>query len=307
MPQTDAIVRVQSSGSHRVNGAVALALVGVSLFSVVTTQVAGLPAAQAATSNPVNTGFAQPFAGTPRYQRFAAAQTVSCKQLNQPIGQAAADRLAKELKLSKKHTFTAKQYRLFISGRGVGGNRADAKLVDQSVRILTNTVGRPLIYTVDGHKRKSVLGSYGLMVNKSGMLESPANTDAPTRQVNAVLAPSGYFDVWSKANGASRAILSLYASAFTGEAVHGSEAQAQSGVAQLVSVKKGKAKSTVGMPMAPALWITNFALIYTLNPSLAALMPARWAPIPPRVARAIKASPTGQVPFTRYASAFHNQ
>jgi hypothetical protein len=33
--------------------------------------------------------------------------------------------------------------------------------------------------------------------------------------------------------------------------------------------------TVVGMSMGPALWIVNFALIYTLNPSLAAEMPAK--------------------------------
>jgi hypothetical protein len=56
--------------------------------------------------------------------------------------------------------------------------------------------------------------------------------------------------------------------------------------------------------MAPSIWIVNFALIYTLNPSLAAKMPVRWAPIPANVAQAIAASPTGQVPFSEYKSSF---
>ena len=56
--------------------------------------------------------------------------------------------------------------------------------------------------------------------------------------------------------------------------------------------------------MAPPLWIVNFALLYILKPSLAAAMPAYWAPIPPEVADAVKASPTGQVPFEDYASYF---
>jgi hypothetical protein len=56
--------------------------------------------------------------------------------------------------------------------------------------------------------------------------------------------------------------------------------------------------------MAPALWIVNFALIYVLNPKKAALMPARWAPIPADVVEAISASPTGQVPYSQYASSF---
>jgi hypothetical protein len=193
---------------------------------------------------------------------------------------------------------------LFVAGKGVGGNAADAKLVDQSARILTNTVGRPLVSKVNGHVRRSVLASYGLMVNKSGMLESPANTDAPTRQVNAVIEPGGYLGTWCRANGAKDSLRALYASAFTAEAIYGNKSQQQSGVAQLVTNKKGKASATVGMSMVPSIWIVNFALLYTLKPSLAAEMPAAWAPIPRKVARAISASPTGQVPYQKYAKAF---
>jgi hypothetical protein len=58
------------------------------------------------------------------------------------------------------------------------------------------------------------------------------------------------------------------------------------------------------MSMAPALWIVNFALIWTLNPSLAAKIPARWTPIPAKVALAVAESPTGQVPYSQYESSF---
>jgi len=54
--------------------------------------------------------------------------------------------------------------------------------------------------------------------------------------------------------------------------------------------------------MAPSIWLTNFALLYVLNPEVAAAMPAYWAPIPSDVAEAIVASPNGQVPFCTYAS-----
>ena len=57
--------------------------------------------------------------------------------------------------------------------------------------------------------------------------------------------------------------------------------------------------------MVPSIWLVNFALLYTLNPALAASMPAKWAPIPTTVADAILASPTGQVPYSRYASDLH--
>jgi hypothetical protein len=96
----------------------------------------------------------------------------------------------------------------------------------------------------------------------------------------------------------------LYRSAYTSEAAYGNRAQTQSGVAQLVPNQKGAKSSIVGMSMGPSLWIVNFALIYTLNPSLAAKMPARWMPIPAKVALAIAESPTGQVPFSVYESSF---
>ncbi len=54
--------------------------------------------------------------------------------------------------------------------------------------------------------------------------------------------------------------------------------------------------------MAPSIYIVNFALIYTLNPKVAAKMPARWLPIPPEIATAIATSPTGQVPYSQYAA-----
>ena len=38
----------------------------------------------------------------------------------------------------------------------------------------------------------------------------------------------------------------------------------------------GGVNSVVKMSMGPALWIVDFALIYTLNPPLAAEMAAKW-------------------------------
>jgi hypothetical protein len=58
------------------------------------------------------------------------------------------------------------------------------------------------------------------------------------------------------------------------------------------------------MSMTPSIWIVNFVLLYTLNPSVAAKMPARWTPIPANVTLAIAESPTGQVPFTEFESSF---
>ncbi|AZG47560.1 hypothetical protein D7316_04171 [Gordonia insulae] len=88
------------------------------------------------------------------------------------------------------------------------------------------------------------------------------------------------------------------------QAFYGFASQQMSGTAQLVTNTKGGVSSQVGMSMAPPLWIVNFALLYILKPSLAAAMPAHWAPIPPAVARAVRSSPSGQVPFGDYASYF---
>ena len=43
-----------------------------------------------------------------------------------------ANRLARELGLNKRGVFTAEQYRLFVSGKGNGGDQADARLVRAS-------------------------------------------------------------------------------------------------------------------------------------------------------------------------------
>jgi hypothetical protein len=56
--------------------------------------------------------------------------------------------------------------------------------------------------------------------------------------------------------------------------------------------------------MGPALWIVNFALIYTLNPTLAADLPAKWAPIPSAVVQAIDGA-GGREPYSQVASYFH--
>ena len=250
------------------------------------------------------TGFSSPFSGPLSYEHLAPSEAKGEIRLNHAIGQRMAAEIAKNLGLQRAGTFTRKQYLDFVSGRGVGGDAADARLVDASVRILTNTTGRPLYSVVNGVITSSVLASYGLFVTVHGLLESPANADAPTRKVNAVIAPGGYLGTWCRANGATSALLMLYRSAYTVEAIYGFASQQQSGTAQLVANTRRGVSKEVGMSMAPAIWLTNFALIYTLNPALAADMPARWAPIPAVVANAILASPTGQVPYSEFAFAF---
>jgi len=149
-----------------------------------------------------------------------------------------------------------------------------------------------------------VLGSYGLFVTQDGILESPAHDGAPTREINTLLTPTGYLNTRALANGAGRSLAMLYRSPYLVEAAYGYVAQQISGDAQLVTNRKGGVATTVGMSMAPALWLVNFILIYTLNPRLAAAMPAYWTPIPPSVASAIYASQHGQVQYADYRNAF---
>lgn len=281
---------------------------GVSVLALVGACLVSLAVPQTASSEPaagtVDTGFAIPFSGAPGYEHLAPPQMTSPDQLNQPLGQQAADEIAAQIGLDSEDALSEQQYRDLVTGGGVGGSREAAEIIDECARILTNTNGRPLYSTNDGNVTSSVLASYGLYVNSIGLLESPANADAPTRQVNSLIAPGGFVGTWMRNNGATQTLVALYQSAYTVQAVYGFASQQMSGTAQLVTNTKGGASSEVGMSMAPPLWIVNFALLYILKPSLAAAMPAQWAPIPSAVADAITSSPTGQVPFSDYASYF---
>ena len=206
----------------------------------------------------------------------------------------------------KEHILTEAQFLEFISGGGNKGDKASAALADRSVQIFINTTGNPLRSNVDGVLTETVLASYGLFVNKDGLLMSLANKIAPTRIANRLLVPGGYINTWFLANHARRSLIQLYRSAYLVEAAYGNRAQQTSGPWQLVTNTKDGVRTQVGMSMAPALWLTNFALLYTLKPSIAAQMPAYWTPIPTAVAHAIRATRTGFVPYGRYASYFES-
>jgi len=248
------------------------------------------------------TGFAEPYAGAPRLEHLGPTEATRSAQLNTPLGQVAAAAIAQGLGLRPDDVFTPAQYREFISGGGRRGDPAAAQLVDQSVAILTNTIGRPLISTVNGVKTPTVLASYGLFVTRDGTLESPANDSAPTRLVNNVIMPGGYLGKWCRANGASASLRALYRSGYTIETVFGYVAQLQSEYAELAPNALGGTSTQVGLSMAPPLWLVNFALIYTLNPALAADMPAYWTPIPSDLVTALQASSNGQVPYSQFSS-----
>ncbi|MFL5863779.1 MAG: hypothetical protein ACJ780_23905 [Solirubrobacteraceae bacterium] len=200
-------------------------MAAISLTVVMVSSVAPSPAVAGAAIGA--DGFAQPFAGRPKYQRYAPTETVRGSQINRPLGMASANRLARELGLDHRHVFTAEQYRLLVSGKGNGGDQAYARLVRASIRILTNTKGSPQFVRVNGKLTPVVLGSYGLTVNRAGKLESPANKNAPTRKINRVIAPGGYFPTWCRHNGAAASLRMLYRSAYTSEVIFGDKAQTQ--------------------------------------------------------------------------------
>ena len=301
-----------------------LLVASVSLTLVLGGSVAGTTSVAAAPAN--TTGFQNPFAGPTDYLALAATQAKTSVMVNAPLGQKRADSLAKSLGFNKKRSLSAMQYTAFISGYGIGGGTTEsataARVMVECLTYQTDTKANPKSKSADGSVTYPYLGSYGLAINEDGALESAANSTNPCRQVNIVLEPAamcppaagtnpldlpcGYMSNWMKANGAGDTLAALYGSAYTAEVPYASKSQQVSGAAQLVTnTKTGGKTSSVGMPMAPSVWLTNFLLFYALNPAIAAEMPGYWAPIPSAVATAIAASSTGQVPFADYASYFN--
>lgn len=289
-----------------------LTLISSDLLHGAAPQVVPTSASEAATSlasyccHPTSkaVGFSGGAAGVKELEQYAPPRVGKKYELHQPLGQERADQIALSLGLDKSLCFTEEQYLAFITGQGVNGsgNVDDAKLVDASVKLLTNSCGNPLIRIIDGKITEITLGSYGLIVNEEGMLESPANADAPTRKVNEVIKPGGYMSTWCAANGAQISLDMLYASAYTLQLPFALAAQQEASDAQLVLYRDRFRSAVTGMSMVPSIWEVNFCLIYTLNPVLAAKMPAYWAPIPLEVVFALEKSPNGQVPFSQYSS-----
>jgi hypothetical protein len=304
---------------------VAVALIGTLLFTVVGSQPAGAEvpthasrkAKSSHSSHSSDTGFIEPFSGPSAYEYLAPTQVTRPRQLNREIGRGRAEFIARKLGLRRSRTLTEDQFLEITTGQGEMGDADSAKILDESVRILTNTINRPLACRVEyGGPSPTVLASYGLFVDQYCYLESPANSMAPTRVANVLLTPEflcpyvgsppgcGYIGRWMRANGAETTLLQLYESAYPSLALYGFISQQRSGTAQLVTNTKAGVSTQVGMSMAPTIWLVNFALIYTLRPELAAHMPAYWSPIPAPVAAAIEESDDGRVPYSDYASFF---
>ena len=106
----------------------------------------------------------------------------------------------------------------------------------------------------------------------------------------------------ARPTGRTRSLVALYRSAYTAEVVYGTAAQHISGKDQLVTNNKNGAITEVGMSMVPSIWLVNFALLYILNPAVAAEMPAYWTPIPSNVASAIHDSTLGLVSYSQFAA-----
>ena len=267
-----------------------------------------------ATRGTASRAFAEPFNGALRYEKCAPQRLTTAQlQLNQPLGPVLTEVVARCLGLDKSLVLTKSQYRELITGGGVGGDKAEAETMDASVKILTNTIGNA--YYADnsrGHPKPVILASYGLYVQRvvkdtpdsapykiAPLLMSPANASAPPLKFNQEIGPGGYFAQWCHQNKATKTLNMLRRSAYTSEVGWSLRAQHETGVDELATYPS--TGDMVGMSMVPALWNINFTLIYALDPTLAAKMPAFWAPIPTAVAAAIVASPNGQVLYSDYA------
>ncbi len=295
----------------------------------------GAVSVSAAPAPPV-TGFNPTNAGPVKYQRYAPTEASRAAQVNAPLTQKQADRLARIFGFDKNRTLSKKQYATLVSAKGKpsGYTQAEAnmaaKLARQSVRwYMTNTTGNTYTRIIDGEKVTVNIGSYGLIVSEDGMLKVPANCPDPTssdfsqcspvRLVNWLLVPKalcadmeppagvpcGYMGDWMRSNNARDTLKELYSSAFVDEEPYASESQEVGGIPQLVYVTRADGSTAaVGVPVAPAMWILNFILVYMLNPEAARYFPAYWAAIPEDVVSAIEGSDNGQVPYSDFMDLF---
>ncbi len=253
---------------------------------------------------PNDTGFTSPDLGAEEVANLSAPKTTESSQFNRPIGQTLADEIATGMGFSKVNSFTNQQYLEIVLGAGVTGDPEKAVFFGQSVGLFINNIGFPLYSTVNGEITTSVLSSFGLIVDPAGNLESLANDTSPSKQVNTLLTPDiGYLAQWCDRNGCKLSLVKLYESFYPQEAAYGYLAQQAADPFQLVTNTKDGATTEVGMSMSPSIWLTNFILLYALNPKFAALMPAFWTPIPPNIATALHDDGSaGQADFSQYAA-----
>jgi hypothetical protein len=248
-------------------------------------------------------GFSEPYCGEKEWEKYTPTPIdASSPKLHEGIGRERADELAKIFGIEKRKCLSSMKFLQLISGSGVGGNMTETLILNQATNWFINSKDNPIICNINGVPTPIVLGSYGLMVNEDGKLQSLAQDTSPCRKANELLAPGGYLPTWFKANGAEDSMIMFWASkALRDGVIYGSISQiiAEKN-AELVEYKSGVASAYVGMSMIPPIWIVNFIAVYVLDPDLAALMPAYWTPIPTPVKEALMASPTGQVNYSDF-------
>ena len=248
-------------------------------------------------------GFSEPYCGEKEWEKYTPTPIdASSPKLHEGIGRERADELAKIFGIEKRKCLSSMKFLQLISGSGVGGNMTETLILNQATSWFINSKDNPIICNINGVPTPIVLGSYGLMVNEDGKLQSLAQDSSPCRKANELLAPGGYLPTWFKANGAEDSMIMFWASkALRDGVIYGSISQiiAEKN-AELVEYRSGLSSVYVGMSMIPPIWIVNFIAVYVLDPDLAALMPAYWTPIPTPVKEALMASPTGQVNYSDF-------
>jgi hypothetical protein len=111
------------------------------------------------------TGFNPTNAGPVKYQRYAPTEANRATQVNAPLTQKEADRLARIFGFDKDKAFTKKQYAAYLAGKGkpAGYTQAEAakaaQLTRLSVGYLTNTTGNTYTRIIDGEEVTVNLGS----------------------------------------------------------------------------------------------------------------------------------------------------
>ena len=245
-------------------------------------------------------GFSEPYCGEKEWEKYTPTSIdPSSTKLHQGIGKERADELAKIFGIEKRKCLSSMNFLKLISGSGVSGNMTETLILNVATNWFINSKDNPIICNIDGVPTPIVLGSYGLMVNENGKLQSLAQDTSPCREANELLAPGGYLPTWFKANGAEDSMIMFWASkALRDGVIYGSISQTIAEKnAELVEYKSGVASAYVGMSMIPPIWIVNFIAVYVLDPDLAALMPAYWTPIPKEVKEALIKSKEGQVDY----------
>ena len=116
---------------------------------------------------------------SPILQRLAPPRYHTTKQINQPLGQSKATKIAKALRLDKKMILTESEYQCFLGNEATRTD--DQKIINQCVANLTNSRGNA----------KIPLSSYGLSlvtVNNEQYLQTDCADGAPCLEFNNLLA-----------------------------------------------------------------------------------------------------------------------